>query len=152
MMQRRVCPYSIGSILSLVLVAACTVSAQFHSPDTSATELSRCWVPCLDTPDINVPVPDTDCKVFYVCREGRVTNRLLCSGDRKFDVNIGACNHAGLVNCVDPSCPPTDFPTVSPTFNPTVSPTVSPTGKVLRGGKYSTNRQVCIGYRKSMCT
>jgi len=130
-MRSWFCRYSFGAILCLVvfLTLTCTVSAQIqiNPGNVSPTEETNCWVPCRDTPDINIPVPLTECKIFYVCREGRVTNRLACSEDRTFDVNIGACNHAGLVNCVDPTCPPTDFPTTSPTHNPTISPSISPT-------------------------
>ena len=39
-----------------------------------------------------------------------MTNRLACAGDLAFDTNIGACNHAGLVFCVDPVCDPTFSP------------------------------------------
>jgi len=58
-----------------------------------------------------------------------VTNRLACSEGRAFDFNIAACNHEGLVNCVDPECPPTASPTEGPSGSPTDGPTEIPTGE-----------------------
>ena len=131
-MKHQVCRRSLRAILSLtVFLQPCGVSAQLFNPGyNSATEETSCWVPCKDTPNTNVAVPLTECKIFYVCREGRVTNRLACSDGRAFDASIGACNHESLVDCADPTCPPTYFPTISPTFSPTVTPTFSPTGKI----------------------
>ena len=86
------------------------VSAQIASGIGTTYAQPYCWIPCQDAPDTSVPVPDTDCKLFYVCRGGQVTNRLACAGDLAFDTNIGACNHAGLVFCVDPVCDPTFSP------------------------------------------
>jgi len=119
-------------MLGVVIVVfwQCTVSAQLLvGPDyISPTEEDHCWKPCAPPydPDTNIPVPGTECNTFYVCRDGKVTNRLSCSTARSFDINIGACNHESLVNCVDPTCPPTEIPTTSPTENPTESPTFFP--------------------------
>ena len=122
MIQFRCYLYPVMAIIAYF--NAYVVSAQF----TSYTVEEYCWTPCLETPESNVPVPGTDCKTFYVCRSGRVTNSLACSDGRAFDVSIGACNHAGLVNCIDPSCPPSAFPTSSPSHSPTKNPSTSPTG------------------------
>ena len=93
------CSYLFGRIiLFLCWISSFTSTAQsFESPDG----VSKCWEPCVSTPpNTNVPVPGTDCRVFYVCREGRVTNSLACTGGRAFDVSIGACNNIDLVTCI----------------------------------------------------
>ncbi|KAL7541481.1 hypothetical protein ACHAXR_010960 [Thalassiosira sp. AJA248-18] len=126
---------SVVAILICLVVAlfqTCAVSAQLIGSDyLSPTEGGNCWVPCKDTPNGNVAVPGTECEIFYVCREGKVINRLACSGGRAFDSKIQACNHKNEVICVDATCSPTlnpsEQPTYTPTYSPTVSPTVSPT-------------------------
>ena len=86
--------------ISLVLcwISSFTATAQsLESPD----DVSQCWEPCVSSPpNANVPVPGTNCMVFYVCREGRLTNTLACTGGRAFDMSIGACNHIDLVTCI----------------------------------------------------
>ncbi len=113
------------TIRAILAFDACLVTAQLISPS------EYCLTPCMhtETRDSNVPVPGTDCKIFYVCRGGRATNRLACSDGRAFDVSIGACNHESLVNCIDPTCPPSYSPTVTPSYSPSNSPSSSPTGK-----------------------
>mmetsp|Transcript_9380 Transcript_9380/g.19781 ORF Transcript_9380/g.19781 Transcript_9380/m.19781 type:complete len:215 (-) Transcript_9380:1752-2396(-) len=105
-----------------------SAQGKFPSGYITPTAETHCWTPCQTTPpDTNVAVPDTNCKLFYVCRQGRVTNRLTCSEGRLFDSNIAACNHEGLVECIDPRCPPTARPTRSPSVSPTEFPTEFPT-------------------------
>ena len=100
--------------------------------NTSPTDHTDiCFVACEETPDTDIAVPGTGCQQFYVCRGGKITNRLACSDGRAFNNEIGFCDHESVVECVDPTCSPTDNPTTSPTASPSDSPTTSPTGRSL---------------------
>mmetsp|Transcript_33875 Transcript_33875/g.64476 ORF Transcript_33875/g.64476 Transcript_33875/m.64476 type:complete len:284 (-) Transcript_33875:432-1283(-) len=121
-------PSTLTTITTKLASAQGLIGPTYVSP----TIATSCWIPCVTTPpNANVAVPQSNCNLFYVCRDGKVINKLACSQARAFDVSIGTCNHEALVECVDPTCvptrSPTRFPTVGPSFSPTEFPTVSPT-------------------------
>lgn len=129
------CRYSISLQSYILLVSAsiiiiCTNTSTFAqvSVNIPAT-VEQCWYPCKDDPNKNIPIPGTNCKLFYVCRNGEVTNSLSCESGMSFDKISGKCLNTYLVTCVDPTCEPTLSPSGEPTISPSNSPSRSPTGK-----------------------
>ncbi|KAL3811666.1 hypothetical protein ACHAXA_002760 [Cyclostephanos tholiformis] len=115
MRRHQVCRYSLRTIVGLVLFRTCAVSVE--CPDGRDGY-------CVG--DVSVPVPLTECKHFYTCKDGTITSTLSCSEGLVFDVSLGACNYAADVRCVEPTCVPTFKPTtVDPTKSPSESPTLS---------------------------
>jgi len=120
---------SLQSYILLVSSSLCIITSTFAqvSVNIPAT-VEQCWYPCKDDPNKNIPIPGTNCKLFYVCRNGEVTNSLSCESGMSFDKISGQCLN-NLVTCVDPTCEPTLSPSVEPTISPSNSPSKSPTGK-----------------------
>jgi len=123
--------YSISLQSCTLLVSTlslCIITSTFAQVSVDIS-VEQCWYPCKDDPNKNIPIPGTNCKLFYVCRNGEVTNSLSCESGMSFDKISGQCLNTYLVTCVDPTCEPTLSPSGEPTISPSDSPSRSPTGK-----------------------
>ena len=121
---------SLQSYILLVSASLCIITSTFAQVSVNIpTTVEQCWYPCKDDPNKNIPIPGTNCKLFYVCRNGEVTNSLSCESGMSFDKISGQCLNNNLVTCVDPTCEPTLSPSGEPTISPSDSPSKSPTGK-----------------------
>lgn len=119
--RRRGILRQLFGLLAVVTTELGRVSAQLEQ---------KCFQPCKELINGEEAVPGTMCKYFYVCRDGKPTNKLACGQGRVFDEEIMACKDESLVEeCIDETCPPTFMPTKSPTKRPSGEPSVGPTGK-----------------------
>jgi len=117
--RRRGILRQLFGLLAVVTTELGRVSAQLEQ---------KCFQPCKELINGEEAVPGTMCKYFYVCRDGKPTNKLACGQGRVFDEEIMACKDESLVEeCIDETCPPTFMPTKSPTKRPSGEPSVGPT-------------------------
>lgn len=115
MMRIRSCQHASSAIICCIIIlntSLHTVLAQLYGPDCFGR------IPC-DGSSTNEAVPRSGCKQFYVCASRQPTMVLGCAEYTLFDQVLGLCNHAPMVTCIDPTCPPTALPTPEPSVRPT---------------------------------
>ncbi|KAL7476052.1 hypothetical protein ACHAW6_001934 [Cyclotella cf. meneghiniana] len=93
----------------------------------SMAALPGCWTHCAGNFSGIEKIPGMGCRLYQVCFQGKVKQRVACGEGLLYNIDTGYCDYTWLVDCTEPTCPPTLSPSESPTESPSDSPTVSPT-------------------------
>eukprot|EP00804_Cyclotella_cryptica_P023447 CCRYP_012107-RA/>CCRYP_012107-RA protein AED:0.04 eAED:0.04 QI:401/1/1/1/1/1/3/349/588 len=93
----------------------------------SMAELPKCWTHCAANFSGIEKIPGTGCRLYQICFQGKVKQRVACGEGLLYNIDTGYCDYPWLVDCTEPTCPPTMSPSESPTESPSDSPTASPT-------------------------
>jgi hypothetical protein len=89
----------------------------------SMAELPGCWTHCAGNFSGIEKIPGMGCRLYQVCFQGKVKQRVACGEGLLYNIDTGYCDYTWLVDCTEPTCPPTLSPSESPTESPSDSPT-----------------------------
>lgn len=90
-----------------------SLSAPHPTLSFDTSDLPPCYTPCENNYSGEEAVPGTDCKLYHVCFQGEIRQRVRCGEDMLFNPYTKYCDYKWLVRCdLEPTCPPTLSPSI----------------------------------------